>query len=354
MLVHFTLFFSTESLPISLGIANTVCKKVMMKCGLGVLLLLLQASVLGVLGAESTRYLMISAPRLSKVVWMKLPTDKATRPLIDSGLKSPQGLAVDQVRNKLYVADPDSRKIFMYTLEFSNGVLFTDGKQSVAAQNVEARWVAVDSVGNIFFTDERQNLIQKVGGEMIQKGNPTPVTLYSGQSVAEVSAPGGIAVDNFHIFWTNKAVGTQVGSVVKGYENPPDTNVASSVRAIAKNAMKTYGVCLSQNNVFFTNAQKKLYGVKKMGGAIAEVSDLLQAPRGCVWDRDGTVFVADKTGNAVYSFAGNMHTLQPARLTKLVEFEDSFGLAVISGASKRWSFAMMSLLCTALAAAVLA
>lgn len=285
--------------------------------------------------AEATRYLMISAPRLSKVVWMKLPDDKASRPLIDSGLKSPQGLAVDQVRNKLYVADPDSRKIFMYSLSFSNGVLFTDGKQSVAAQNVEARWVAVDAVGNVFFSDERQNLIQKVAGEKIQKGDPTPVTLYSGQSVAEVSSPGGIAVDNFHIFWSNKAVGTQVGSVVKGYENPPDTNVAASVRAIAKNAMKVYGVCLSQNNVFYTNSQKKIFGVKKMGGAIAEISDMLQQPRGCVWDRDGTVFVADKSGNAVYSFAGNMHTLQPARLTRLVEFEDSFGLAVISAASRR-------------------
>merc|ERR1719498_901406 len=130
---------------------------------------------------------------------MKLPTDTATRPLLDSGLKSPQGLAVDQVRNKLYVADPDSPKIFMYQLSFSNGVLFTDGKQSVAAQNVESRWVAVDSVGSIFFTDERQNMIQKVSAENILKGNPTPVTLYSGQSVAEVSSPGGIAVDNFHL-----------------------------------------------------------------------------------------------------------------------------------------------------------
>merc|ERR1719487_1973390 len=204
---------------------------------------------------------------------MKMPGDTATRPLIDSGLKSPQGLAVDQVRNKLYVADLDSRKIFMYTLEFSNGVLFTDGKQSVAAQNVEARWVAVDSVGNIFFTDERQNLIQKVGGEMIEKGNPTPVTLYSGQSVAEVSAPGGIAVDNFHMFWSNKAVGTQVGSVVRGFENPPETNVAASVKAIAKNADKVYGVCLSQNNVFYTNMAQSIYGVKKTGGAIATVTD---------------------------------------------------------------------------------
>lgn len=289
---------------------------------------------------EASRFLLISAPRLSKVVYMKIPDDKSPRPLIVSDLKSPQGMAVDQARSRLFVADPDSRKIFMYALSFADGVLSTDGKQSVAAQNVEARWVAVDAVGNIFFTDERQNLIQKVLASKIQAGDPTAVTLYSGQSVAEVSSPGGIAVDNFHIFWSNKAVGTQVGSVVKGFENPPDTNVAASVRAIAKNAMKVYGVCLSQNNVFYTNAQKKVFGVKKLGGAIAEVSDMLQQPRGCVWDLDGTVYVADKSGNAVYSFAGNMHALQPARLTKVVEFQDAFGVAVVSGSRRRLASAI--------------
>merc|ERR1719265_985968 len=75
-------------------------------------------------------------------------------------------------------------------------------------------------------------------------------TLYSGISVNQVSAPGGVAVDNFNIFWTNKAVGTMVGSVIKGMETPPSTNVAASVRPIAKNAVKSYGVCLVNDNVF--------------------------------------------------------------------------------------------------------
>ena len=38
---------------------------------------------------------------------------------------------------------------------------------------------------------------------------------------------------------------------------------------------EVYGVCLSQNNVFYTNTQTFLYGVKKSGGAIATVSDKL-------------------------------------------------------------------------------
>jgi len=261
---------------------------------------------------------------------MKIGSREGTKPLIDSGLKSPQGIAIDQKRQKLYVTDPDSRKIFSYSLVFNNGVLLTDGKQTVAAQNVEARWVAVDGVGSLFFTDERDNLIQKVSADKILRGDPTPTVLYSGISVSQVSAPGGIAVDNFHAFWTNKAVGTLVGSVVKGFETPPETNVAASVKAIAKNAVKVYGVCLSMNNVFYTDSETYVYAVKKTGGAIAEVTSKLLQPRGCTWDGDGTVYIADKAGNAVYSFPGNMHTLTPMKLTKTVDFEDAFGVAVIS------------------------
>lgn len=286
------------------------------------------------LGYEAHKYLIVSAPRLSHVVYFKIGADKTPKPLIDSGLKSPQGIAVDQKKAKLYVTDPDSRKIFSYNLLFNNGVLLTDGKQGIAATNVEARWVAVDGVGTIFFTDERDNLIQKVGAAKLLRGDPTPTVLYSGISVAQVSAPGGIATDNFHVFWSNKAVGTMVGSVVKGFEKPPETNVAASVKPLAKNAAKVYGVCLSMNNVFYTNEENAIYAVKKTGGAIATVSDKLLQPRGCTWDRDGTVYVADKAGNAVYSFPGNMHTLVPMRVSKSVELEDAFGLAMIAGCSR--------------------
>ena len=34
---------------------------------------------------------------------------------------------------------------------------------------------------------------------------------------------------------------------------------------------KVYGVCLSQNNVFYTNEEQYIYGVKKTGGGIGEV-----------------------------------------------------------------------------------
>merc|ERR1719313_2061200 len=76
---------------------------------------------------EPNKYLIISAPTLGKVVYTKLPDDVTTgpsgdpKPLIDSGLKMPMGLAVDHKRNALYVADPELRKVLCYTLVFSGG-----------------------------------------------------------------------------------------------------------------------------------------------------------------------------------------------------------------------------------------
>lgn len=295
-------------------------------------LILLLASLADAL--EPTKYLIVSAPKYGKVDYLAIPGDNTPRALIDTGLKSPQGLAVDLKRDMLFVADPDVRKIFMYKLVFTNGFLMVDDKgASVAAQNVEARWVAVDGVGNLFFTDELTNVIQKVPADAIHGTvrRTTPKMVYDGEAVSEVNRPGGIAVDNFHVFWSNKAIGTQVGSVVKGMEEPGASlaDSASSVAQIAKNSNKVYGVCLSQNNVYYTNSEQFMFGVKKNGGAIATISDQFSEPRGCAWDGDGTVFVADKGKNAIFAFPGNMHTLGPAQMTKVADFEDAFGLTVI-------------------------
>ena len=82
--------------------------------------------------------------------------------------------------------------------------------------------------GETSFTDERVNTNSIfVSGSCIA-GGAQPQVLYSGTDTSSVSAPGGIAVDNFHAFWTNKAVGTEAGSVVRGYEALPAAGSSSS------------------------------------------------------------------------------------------------------------------------------
>jgi len=253
--------------------------------------------------------------------------------LVDSGLKLPMGLAADQQRSRLLVADPGERKVFAYNLLFSGGKAVTDGSAEVAVQDVEARWVAVDGIGSVFVTDERNNLIMKVPAEKAFRKEPTATALYNGGTLSMVSAPGGIAVDNFHVYWSNKATGQQSGSVVKGFEAPATGNVQESVKKLATNAEKVYGVCLAKDNVFYTDFETNIYGVKKGGSEQTTVSDKFQEPRGCSWDGDGTVFVADRGANFVAAFAGNMQTLAPARMGKVIDLEGAFGVAVLSAAS---------------------
>jgi len=293
-----------------------------------------------VFAAEPNKYLIISAPTLSKVVYTRLPDDVTHLPsadpktLIDSGLKMPQGLAVDHKRNTLYVADPELRKVLCYKIAFSGGNVMVNGEPSVAAQDKEVRWVAVDGVGNVFITDEATGQILRVPAEKLLRGDPTPMVIYDSATSTHVSAPGGIAVDNFHVYWTNKAAGTEanVGSLNRGFEKPQGTNAAIGVVQLARNTPKAYGVCISESNVFYTNSDKLVFAVKKTGSAIATVSDVFEEPRGCAWDGDGTVYIADKKAGTVSSFAGNMRNLAPAPVSLVVKFDDAFGVAIMSSA----------------------
>merc|ERR1719330_758983 len=193
----------------------------------------------------------MSTPRNGKVAWIKLPesgnfTGLEPETLIGEGLRHPQGITVDKRRQRLYVADPDVQKIYGYQLSVKGGRIMTDGRQRVVAEGVESRWVAVDGSGTVFFSDEPQNRILKVPADRALRGDTTPEVVYSGESVAEVNEPGGVAVDNFHVFWTNKHFGTQAGSLVRGSEHAGDT---VSLSVMARNTVKSYGVCIAMGNV---------------------------------------------------------------------------------------------------------
>jgi len=291
---------------------------------------------------EPARYLFASSSRTAKVVYVQLPTrSPVTGPgapehkahiLIDTGLKAPMGLASDQQRGRLFVADPEAKKVLAYKVLFTGGRAVVDGEAAVAASDIEARWVACDGVGNLFVSDEARNYIMKIPADGAFRKDSAASIVYSGNALTQVSAPGGVAVDNFHIFWSNKAVGTTAGSVVKGFETPPSANTAETVLVLANNADKVYGVCLAKDNVFYTNHEKFIYGVKKGGGKEVTISDKFEEPRGCTWDGDGTIFIADRSANVVSAFAGNMQKLTAARVGKVIDLEGAFGVAVLSSA----------------------
>lgn len=291
--------------------------------------------------AESPGFLLLSSPRNAKISWLRIPENGSfanSRPetLIDRGLLHPQGIAIDQKRKRLLVADPSAQKIYAYQMRVDGGSLAVEDRQMVIAAAIESRSVAVDGNGNIFFSDESHNVIYKVPSAatataaFLAGAPPSPEVLYGGDMLPQVNGPGGVAVDNFHVYWTNKHFGMQTGSLVKGSEAPIETGSVSSVNVLAQNAPKCYGVCLALGNVFYTDADNRVYGVKKAGGRSALVTSVLSKPRGCSWDGDGTVYVADRGLGGVYSFAGTMHKIGSSRISRAFDFDDAYGVSFLA------------------------
>jgi sugar lactone lactonase YvrE len=312
--------------------------------------------------AFAKQYVIVSSPSQAMVLYWQAPDFATDEPelghsavrnfldprvepqaLINSGLTSPVGVAMDQTRHGLYVTDPGAQKIYRYIVTPTSTGLEV-GNAFMVVSNYQSRWLTVDSHGTLFFTEEQNSAIYKVPSSELVKpvtslldesevahyntdGVSLPVLLYEGSKTSSVSAPGGIAVDGYRVFWANKVLGTEKGSVVQGLESPSISNPNDVVK-IAENAIKVYGVCMSSANLFFTDDKTFLYGVKKVGGGIATISEKMKGPRGCAFDGDGTVYVADETGNAVMSFPANMAGLSPQKLHSAFRTQGPAGLTV--------------------------
>jgi len=284
---------------------------------------------------EANKYLVASSPSTHQVAYALLPSGGypdggvQMRVLINSGLTNPQGIAVDQHRRRLYVADPALTRLVFYTLR-PGGSSLTVGAQETAVNSVETRWVAVDGVGNVYFTDEPYHRVMRLSAHSISTGSMQADIIYDGAFLGSVSAPGGIAVDNYFVYWTNKESGTQVGSVIRGRELPGVVN-GSSVEVVANNVVKSYGVCLApRGSIFYTDERSNLFGARGTGDAVTVSAGFVQ-PRGCSFDGDATVYIADKYLNAIYAFPARTPTLEAgAQMIKAAEIEGAFGVAVYS------------------------
>eukprot|EP00931_Biecheleriopsis_adriatica_P090039 TRINITY_DN64086_c0_g1_i1.p1 TRINITY_DN64086_c0_g1~~TRINITY_DN64086_c0_g1_i1.p1 ORF type:complete len:391 (-),score=64.59 TRINITY_DN64086_c0_g1_i1:52-1224(-) len=292
----------------------------------------------GVGEAEASGFLFVSSPQFSQVSWLALPAEahrhkpshyKASQVLISSGLSHPQGLAYDSSRHRLYIADPDVKTVLMYEVNIDKTPEVKSGPYSVA-EGMESRWVSVDGDGDIIFSDEPANMILKVAADDVGKGL-APEVLFNGGEMVQVSEPGGVAVDGSGgIYWTNKAFGHLAGSLIHGLKASKEINV------MAKNSEKCYGVCVANGHVYFTDAERRLFGVAtaKNGQSPHQVSEKLTNPRGCVADQGGRVFLADRGAGAVYSFMSPGMTLldegaSQKSMVRLFDHEDAFGIALV-------------------------
>lgn len=313
------------------------------------------------------RYLVVSSPTDHNIYYAPLPTlhdltkspedrpeltptvlingdEKCTGETCDDdsnlGLRSPKGIAVFQSANAsvLYVSDTDAENIYAYDLSTSmqHGTL-TVGPQRRVVEGVAggASWITVDGLGNLFFTVGANAQIEMVPMQDLFTGKPVGSTVLYAQDKATVSRPGGLASDNYFLYWANQDAGETAGTVVRAYESKARADSQSSgafPKQLAANAAAASSVCLARDTVFYTGVSQSLFAVKRDGGAIAEVSHGFNAPRGCIYDLEGTIYVADSADNRVYSLPGNFGSLRAVRrLTRVMEVEGPWSLAVVTG-----------------------
>jgi sugar lactone lactonase YvrE len=240
--------------------------------------------------------LIMSTPMERKVSYAQISNFRSVGgvvlPLLDAGLVGPYGIAWDGPRSALYVCDGALRKIFRVELEAfkctsqCKGLeyqLRVKGNKFTVVEGVIAQWAAVDMHGNLFFTDQETNSVDKLSVESIQmivreqllpkdlghtteaeaegeeaaveaetaivgenertvvdangeetvveveKSTATHVTtpqppsifqLYENKVSPHVGQPAGVATDGSRLYWTNQQGGFTSGSVVEGKTHP--------------------------------------------------------------------------------------------------------------------------------------
>lgn len=344
------------------------------------------------------KHLIVSTPSSSKVWWsnntqditnpadVELVLDSKGVPMVPQldmhmlispvDVTYPMGLALERtkfidahgaevVQRYIYVADPGADCEVMHVSRFrldEDSGAFSVGEKNVVMQDKCVRWIAVDTVGNLFATCEETGEILKVPALQMQEDLTAdeikpPLTLYSatGPNAMQVTMPGGIAADTFYIYWSNKVLGGKTGSVVKAASfRPAGRKNMPAVLPIARNtdAGRDYGVCVAGKTVFYTEKDNYLYAVQTGGGAISIVSDEMEQPRGCAWDRDGSIFVADRAAGRIYAFPSSTRNLRTVgKLKRVAMLEDPFAVLVVDRAASCGGLALAAALAAALALA---
>lgn len=346
-----------------------------------------------------SRYIFVSSPSMGNVYYSQLPsfhdlTLPSARRLAleamvlidgkgtkcegwgcpedaDEGLREPKALALHQQASgvgTLYVADSQAVAIFSYRIQM-NEIRLSVGPQRKVLSNLNSAVgaMAVDSFGNLFFSMPEDGAIRMLSASEAAKGGKSTV-VYSAED-ASVKSPAGLVADNFFLYWANRQGDTSTGIVARAPEQRAGGS-AASVEVLAANADLyqeiAVNVCLARDNLFFTGESEYLFAVKIAGGTIANVSRAFSAPRGCAYDGESTLYVADAGSNAVYSLPANMAALRPLRhTTKVASVEGPDQVAVFhvvedglleqamhtAGAAPQWGVAVAASLVAAAACA---
>mmetsp|Transcript_17876 Transcript_17876/g.39211 ORF Transcript_17876/g.39211 Transcript_17876/m.39211 type:complete len:403 (-) Transcript_17876:155-1363(-) len=333
----------------------------------------------------SQLYLVASFPDSMQVAYCKLP-DNVWRPLVVGNVSKPTALAIDMPHSRLFVSDEPASKIYWYTLSVRpNGLLQTTGEQHVAVDKVAAHWMAVNGVGDLYFTGKAlvdppkstYDAVFRHDASQIESGNSyinPESAVYSrddtslgaaGGGQPAVWMPSGIAVDSFEVYWGNQELGGLHGSINKG----PRKNIGVTTGAVRSLNMATdevRGMASTGTNIFYVTP-KGVFGQEKSAATVVTdpAAGLIAPPpaddtngvpfdlKSIAWDGDGTAYLtnyaAGGPSGVIYSIPA-VNTLRHD-LTKFVDAPGVWGIALMnfemaSGTSRMAPSAMLLVLFT--------
>lgn len=176
---------------------------------------------------------------------------------------------------------------------------------------------------------------------------PHILSIYEAKMNPQVSQPTCIVAHGDKLFWTNGMDGMTAGTVVQGAiqpENHVDNSNATEssgpkpfpATALTKVSPSASGLAVSEKVIFFTRENTESGNKSGIVSGLLQGTDIIldfvksiNKPRGLVWDRDQTMYVADESGGAVWSFpTGRM--MQEVPLTRAVVMKGAYGLALLS------------------------
>jgi uncharacterized protein (TIGR03437 family) len=293
-------------------------------------------------------------------------------PATNAQLNSPTGLAVDSAGN-LFIADEQNARI----RKISNGVISTvagngtqngtpgfggDDGPATSVQLNRPEGLAVDSAGNLYIADSRNNRIRKVVNGVITTVAGNGTAGFSGDNgpanSAQLYGPSGIAVDpagNLYIAdsvnnrirkVSNGIITTVVGIGTPGYsgDNGPATGAQIVPAGVAVDSAGNLYIADRDNSrirkvsngVITTVAGGGTAGFGGDNGpaASAQLSD----PTGLAVDPAGNLYIADGDRIRILTLAGSSctYSVSPASLQAPAS-GGSVAVSIQSAASCPWT-----------------
>lgn len=351
-------------------------------------------------GLMARSVMLISLPVERKVSYVEISDLKAVggvvRPLVDSGLSNPCGIAYHEKDSTLFVADSELKKIFRYTVKLEPcpaagcpcdsagtacGLKYhvSTGKRLTIMENVLTQWVTVDQQGNLYYSDQQAQSVNKLSaGAIMRVANgilnpkdlqPTSesqaealqaaaeasgtvsaaslaaMAMYTAGSNKNVVSPAGVVADATEVYWANQAGGSGGGTTIGAGPSVPQEPVLAQGGSSGPSAFQTYklaggvdaayGIAQTDGLIVFTDDSNYVYCVAKSGSAGGRPTALVEgtlAPRGIVWDGSGTVFVADSGTDTIYSMPSG-HCAAGVPMQQAAYVHGPFGLALIKASA---------------------